>query len=669
MKKIVCSGDRLPRFSRRRAASCRILLGALIGLVGLAVTCEAAIPAPEKLLPEDTLIVVTVPDLANARLAWQQLPQGQLWTDPAVRAFKENFLTKWNENLVKPLERELKVSIGDYTSLLQGQLTFALTQNGWQGGGAPLPGILLLLDTKDKSAQLKTNLSELRKRWTEAGKGVRTEKIRDVEFAVLTISSNDLPKTLQKFLSKPSSPTDEAGDDTPTKPALTKTELLIGQVDSLLIIGNSSKAVEKIVARLTGGTLPALADVPAYQVNHAALFRDAPAYAWVNARAFLDIWLRNAREKQDNDEAPNPFDIKPEKIITAVGLSGLKTIAASFRNSRDGELFQVFVGVPESSRQGVFKILCGQAKDLNPPPFVPADAIKFQRWRIDGQTAWATIEKMLGDISPQWLSGVNFLLQTANTAGKDKDPGFDVRKNLIGNLGDDIILYEKASRDAMPGQSGPSLVLIGSPNPEQLASALKSVLIFFGQQPGTPPDEREFLGRKVFSVPLGTMALPIGGAGASSAPRTLHYAASGGYVALSSDVSLLEEYLRNCDTQGKSLRETPGLTEALQRVTGPGASWFGYENQSESMRATLEALRKMGVATNSGSGPTAALLPAALGNSVGFQQWLDFSLLPPFERISKYFSFNVYGSSANAEGLSFKLFVPAPAGLKSSENK
>src|SRR5438270_250468 len=81
-----------------------------------------------------------------------------------------------------PLERELEVKLDDYASLPQGQVTFAVTQNGWQGKPDQPLGMLMLLDAKGKSAQLKTNLAELRKKWMDAGKNIRSEKIRSFEF-------------------------------------------------------------------------------------------------------------------------------------------------------------------------------------------------------------------------------------------------------------------------------------------------------------------------------------------------------------------------------------------------------------------------------------------------------------------------------------------------------
>jgi hypothetical protein len=640
----------------------------VFAIVALTFRGHSAIPTPERLLPDDTLLLITAPDFARLRTAWEKLPQKQLWNDPAMKPFRDSFVTKWNEQFVKPLERELDIKCEDYTSLLQGQLTFAITQNSAPGEDQPA-GMLLLLDTKDKSGQLKKNLSALRKKWVDAGKPLKTTKIREFEFTILPVSSNDFPKTIRKFFPK-SSETHELGEENNAKAAEQKDELVIGQVESLLVISSSSAAAEKVVARVTGGAVPPLADAAAYQADHAALFRDAPLYGWINLKAIIDMLTRRLAEKKENTEAPNPFDVKPDKILGAMGLSGLKTLAFNFRQSNEGSMFQLFLGVPESARKGVFRILAGEPRESRPPAFVPAEVVKFQRWRIDGQKTWETLQKMLNEISPQWLSGINFLLDTANTAAKEKDPGFDIKKNLIGNLGDDVIRYEKAPTGKSPAQlnSPPSLFLLGSPNPEVLAAGLKSVLIFANQQPGSAPEEREFLGRKIYSVSLKSMMIPLGAGAGPAVPSTLTYAASGGYVAFSSDPGMVEEYLRSSEGQRSSLRELAGLTDAAQKVAGPDSSLFGYENQVETTRATLEALRKNAAPGGpSASSAAASLLQSGLnvpGTVQGFKDLMDFSLLPSFDTIAKYFHFSVYGGSANVDGLSYKLFVPVPPGLK-----
>jgi len=356
-------------------------------------------------------------------------------------------------------------------------------------------------------------------------------------------------------------------------------------------------------------------------------------------------------------------------VLRAFGLNGLRTLAFTFQPSREGSLLQFFAGAPESTRQGLLKILAGEPREARPPAFVPADAVKFQRWRIDGQKTWQTLQRMISDISPQWLNGINFLIDTANTAAKEKDPGFDLKKNLIGNLGDDLITYEKAPRgdSAAERRSPPSLFLLGSPNAESLAASLKSVLVYASQQPGATPEEREFLGRKIYSVSLKGMMMPFGAAAAPASPRTLSYAASGGYVAFSSDPSMVEEYLRSSEGVRNTLRERSGLADAAQKVSGPGSSLFGYENQVETTRSFVESLRKNSGSSGAASGPAANLVQGALNVPATIQNLkglMDFSLLPPFDSIAKYFSFSVYGGSATADGLTLKLFSPAPPGIK-----
>src|SRR5438477_12577631 len=104
-----------------RAVNCVSLLVFSV----LAWTGWSAVPAPEKLLPDDTLLVLTAPDFAKLRASWEQMPLSQLWADPAMKSFRDDFVKKWKEEFIQPLERELDIKVSDYTSLVQGQITFA----------------------------------------------------------------------------------------------------------------------------------------------------------------------------------------------------------------------------------------------------------------------------------------------------------------------------------------------------------------------------------------------------------------------------------------------------------------------------------------------------------------------------------------------------------------
>jgi hypothetical protein len=173
--------------------------------------------------------------------------------------------------------------------------------------------------------------------------------------------------------------------------------------------------------------------------------------------------------------------------------------------------------------------------------------------------------------------------------------------------------------------------------------------------------EREFLGRKIYSLSLPPTPKPDG---SGTIERSLSYTASGGYVAFSTDDAILETYLRSSENTGKTLRETAGLAEAAEKIGGMNTGLFGYENSSETVRVMLETLK------NDSGILEKMLAMTPLGPKIGgkdgsgLKGWLDFSLLPSFDKITKYFHFTVYTGSVAADGLSYKIFSPTPPLLK-----
>lgn len=625
-------------------------LAAFAATLTFTSSLRAAIPPAESLLPADTLFVVTAPDCQGLRAAMNHSPQWLLWSDPAMKPFRDKFMSKWNEAFVGPLERDLGVKISDFADLPQGQFTFAITQNGWDGTRDQPPGIILLLDAKDKSGLLKTNLAALQKKWSEAGKPIRTETLRDIKFSVVPLSSNDVPAALAGLFPK-RQPVTELGKE-PAKPAPAG-EIVIGQFESLLIVGNSLKALEPIAAHLTGGAMPALGDNAIFAADKTRQFRDGPLYyGWFNAKTFFNV-LAGLPPPEANPAAPTAVPQMPwDKVLAASGALGLKSASFAARESHDGSQVDFNLSVPEADRAGLFKMIATAAKDASAPLFVPADAVKFWRWRLDGQKDWATLTAMLQKISPAAMSAINGAIAMANAGAQQKDPSFDLRKNLIGNLGDDVINYQRpaAGSSAATVTDAPTLVLFAAANPEQTVLAIKTVAaLMYGQSSAAEP--RDFLGKKIYSIPMAPQRTP----GAAPVARALYCTTSSGYIAMSTDSGIVENYLRNAGTPPKPLREIAGLAEAAQHIGGTGNGLFGYQNQREVMRTAFTQLK-----TQSAAASLAAMsaLPPAM------RDWMDFSLLPDYDQVAKYFFFSVFNGTTTADGIYFKAFGPRPPGLK-----
>jgi hypothetical protein len=612
----------------------------LLVLGGFCLGTRAAVLPAEKLLPKDTALVVTTPDCAAGWTLLTNTPYSRMWQDPALKPFKDKFMEKFTSEVVKPLERSLNVQFSSYSGLAQGQATLAMIPVSQPEQPDKHFAWILLLDTKDQAARLRSNLAEIRQKWANAGKPMKSHQIRDIDFTTLVLSASDL--SLSKILKSKDAPApDNSGEPVSTN----KTELTFGQADSLLLVSDSPALIEKILSRQAGGLVPALEENPAFQTDFAARLHDAPLYVWANVKEAMDI-LTKLGDDNGDDAA------KPNVLLTATGLSGLTSASLTYRSTPEGLSVQFFVGVPEGKRTGVIKALVAEAHDSNPPGFVPADAAKFWRWRLGIPHAWQQIESVANDIDPRYGSAINFVLQNA---GKDKDPNYDLKSQLLGNIGNDIIHYEKAPRGATLAEinSAPSIYLIGSPDPEKLANAIKIGLSIMGTT-----KDRDFLGRKIY-----TLNQPQ--APGNAPARALSFAGSGGYVALSTDTAMLEEYLRSADNKGKPLSETPGLSEAAQKVGGMGSGLFGFEDQSQTTKVMVEALRSHPISLQDILGSSTTLGPLNAADSAAkLRDWTDFSLLPPFDAISKYFYFTVFSGSFGPDGFTMNFFSPTPPKLR-----
>jgi hypothetical protein len=622
-----------------------------------AAVCSAATPPAEKLLPQNTLAVLTVPDGAKLRSFYTSSPQWQMWQDPAMRPFKEKFAAKFKSDVSDPLAKQYGVNVAEYADLAQGQITLAWVSGDPAQGAIAKPVFLLLIDTKDRAKDLRDKLAGLKKKWADANTPVKTEQIRGVEFNTITVGLEELLKLVSAAKTSAGAPAQKPDDDAshPDKPkAGGKFEILFGQSDSLLIVGNSSDEIGKVLTRQSGGSVPGLDEDQDFQSAQNTAFRDAPLYFWLNLKPLVQEIYHKVSSQQLAQAGPggqaNPAAPDPEKILSALGLKGLKSFRVSMKDGGNGKLLSAGVSVEPSGPQGLFKLFAADPKESRPPDFVPADVETFFRYRLDLQKTWNGLEKLLREVYPPFSGALDLVF---STAGKDKDKDYDLRKELIGNLGDDLITFQTASKTgSTPDAAAPSIaLLISSPNGEKLLQAVRTAM---GLMSPVELKEREFLGRKVYSP----------AAGASQPGPGMNLAASAGYLAFSTTPELVEGFIRSSDTPRKSLREVPGLNDAADKVGGMQTGLFGYDNQIESLRASWDAMRKNPDAISTalaGQLQMAALLGINLEKS---REWVDFSLLPPFDSVSPYLTYSVYAASFAPDGVTMKVFYPDPPGVK-----
>ncbi|MCP5523170.1 MAG: hypothetical protein H7A46_16665 [Verrucomicrobiales bacterium] len=596
------------------------LLCALASLA-FAFPATAAVPSAEQLLPEDTIAVLSAPDLSHLGNITKGSAMGRLWNDDALAPFREKLLKKLDEDVLQKLKQEAGIDLEEYAGLLQGQVTLAVTLNGWTGGESPVPGVLLIADTGSKADQLRTKLTEVRDKIRESGETLRTEEVRGTEFSLLQPPAGGPPVAIR-----------------------------FGQAGSLLLVSLNANPsdLDQVLARLGGGSSPCLADEAAFRQDQGMVFRDALAFGWVHTAPLIEILMQKLAEESANQEGFGP---KPDMIVKALGLTGLQTLAIGTTSDATGEKAHLFMGVPESQRSGLLAIPAAVQGDASPPAFISAEVAGFTRTRLSGAKLWESIEGIANGIMP---GALDFGIAQFESGIKESNPDFNLRRDIIGNLGDDLVSWQNAPRENTVEGLGaqPSITLLGSPNPSRLLDSLKTVVTTAIQ---LPFEDREFLGRKIYDLTIPFAQGPDG-------PMTLSLCASGSYLAIGMDKGLMEEYLRSADSGAKPLAARAGLTQAAEAVGGMRTGLFGYQNDSMLMRAVIETLRTEG---NDFLNLFAGEIPVDTSEARAvIGDWLDFSLLPSYDRVAKYFDLTVFSGQAGSAGYSLKFFTPMPSGLR-----
>jgi hypothetical protein len=600
--------------------------------LSLGVASAAAVPAPERLLPADTLLLATMPNWEAAATGWEQQPMNQFWNDPAMGPFRTKLTETLRRELLAPFEKEVGVRLGEVTGLLRGQLTVALVQNGWPERSGSQPALLVLADTGDRAERMGELLGGWRAKLEQADVPVRGLRIGDREFFAARLMDGSAGGV-----------TEAVGQ--------TALEVIIGRSGSLFVLSTEPGVIEQVLARQTGESTAgaALGDSEPFRQDFQAGLRGAHGYGWVHLRPALNYVRRLARAQEASGEGLMAM-LQPTKLMAAAGIDGLTSFGFGAEFAADGSRLDLLVGLPEAERTGLMKLMVPVAKDASPPAFVPADVARFQRMRIDLPGAWKTLEDLVFTVLPTARDIVDMMFFSV---GKDQDPNFDLRRELFGNLGDDVIVIERAPAEQTLASltSPPTLILLGSSAADRVAVALKAVAALL-PPPLNQLDERVVDGRRFYALRLPEV-------GPEPAP-TLGFVGVDGYLAISMESDLLQDFARGQLAEGDRLRDVPGLKEATTRVGGASNGLFGFENDRVNMRTTLEALRNDAglIEQMLSMTPFGEHLDGSEGRRMS--DYVDFSLLPSFDRIERHFDFSVFGVAVRPGGVSYRLFTPPP---------
>lgn len=613
-----------------------------------------SLPMAPAWLPAETVAWVTIPDARQFRQTWNRLSLIRLWADPAMTPFREHFLRAWREAVLRPIEQRWAISWTELAEWLQGQWTLAWVDGSAVNGGPP-GGVVMGLEVGDRREQVRTNLAALQQRWVAAGRSVRTEMVRGIPCLVLLLPGGGWTEAVSAALhDRAELPPAEPSSAAPSHSAKAQKpfELAMGLHGGVLWMCDDLSLLERILAGMDGSQVPSLKESGRLEPGDLDALRGSMVFG-----ALFPDRLPGLAEREAGAAAREGDGFGWAHLLRAAGLSEAKLVTFRVVGSGAGLRCEVTLHVPQEKRQGLVRVLDFEPLDALPPAWVPAGVLRFYRVRLNGPQGWQRMEEFLAQLSPAWKRTWDFLVGTAQQAGRQQDPGFDVRREVVEKLGDDWVYWQVTPREqGWDGlEQAPSLLLVGSGHSEALAASLAKVLAGAALR-SEAMTEREFLGRKLYSVVLPWAVRSADPSGA--APR-LHFGASERYVGFAFEPGLLEDWLRSLDTSGASAAWQGGWREALAEIRG-GRGCVGYEDYAAVLQHVLQAARADPENLHQ------ALIPGPLGFRIHLhsdperlRRWVDPQALPPWEAVARYVGFGLLSTERDADRIRWTFLMSA----------
>lgn len=579
------------------------------------------LPATARLIPPETVLLVNVDDFSRLRAQFEKTNLYKLYKDPAMSAFVEDFKTKWRQKTQK-VDNELFRTIVGADVFPQGRAAVALVFDE-QSKEANEPPALFITQWGENTSKIKEAVGKMAKKAVEGGSHQKTEDYRGV--SIKTIINNDSSMLNYCFI-----------DD-----------CLIGSVNL--------DVVKFVIAHIKGATSPTLADDADYTavIKATGPYHDIDFY--VNIRQIVKtIIAEDSTGKARTTMANLGLD-----NVTSLGCS-LGPARYPGGSSRGKALLKI-----NGAKKGICKMLETESAVIRAPRFIPASAYSVSFFNLNIKKAYNELYNILYSSAPIIAAAMNLQLLPPSPDGQ---PGLQLKSNIIDHLGSQIIIAQSTSKPfstgSAPTESLFALAVVNHRALEKSLSLLHSKII----APSNPEASRELLGHTIYLVGLPglpffpTGKTPMQGPAELGLPQMpkLAFTITDTHLIFGVE-STVEQAIRTLSgTKDVSVRSAKWFTSAKDLAMPSVVGLACLQDNVASGELFWWMMKEGKKALWSSAVP--AVGPASIKFSPqGFSELVDFSLLPRFDAVRKYFGSSAFYGISRPDGFFFEFRDLNPA--------
>jgi len=610
---------------------------ALMLLLTTASVSAIELPKTAKLVPPETIVLA---DINNFNQLWAQIEKTnfyQLYKDPAMAKFIDNFKTKWREKK-QETERELIRMIGDAGVLPQGRVAVALVFDK-QMPDANEPPVLAVAQWGDKIDKVKELADKIVRKALEEGARRQTDDYRSVE--IITIEKQP-PEALSYCF-----------------------------IDDCLIASTSPNVLKFVIAQVKGAGSTTLADDRDYVAAGKAI---DPSSA-----GRIDLYV-NIKEAVRIELAEDTSG-KAKAMIDNLGLNNVTSFGCSIEpaGGPGGSILAKAILKIDGAKAGICKMLEIESGPIRTPRFIDASACAVSIANLNIKKAFDELANILTRFSPQMAA---ILYMPVLPPGPNGEPGLQLKADIIDHLGSQIILaqsIEKPQPDRAAARtpekelpiSTRSVVAIAIENRaalEKSLSMIHSTMI----APNNPDARREILGHTIYSVDLSGLLPMLGGPPARKpmqapagpdAPMIppSAFTVTDTHLIFASEFSVEQAIRSLASNQAETISSAKWFNKAKSSIPST-VGMAGLQDNAASSELLWSTLRQS-VKPDKATGDdkpneiTVGLTSQSLFPQIMFTRsdgMIDFSLLPEYDVVKKYFGIYAFYGISRQDGFFFE---------------
>ncbi len=532
----------------------------------------------ERRLPQGTTVFFSVPNAVEAYQQFQKTSYGRLLQDKALQPVREEIEEWWSE-VSQDAQKELGLPPSELLKLLHGEIAMAVVQPP----GKDL-GVVMLMDFGDHRETLD-KLIEKAEAAIEDEDGERSvETLHDTEVTVFSF-------------------VDEDADEDAEEDAEPST-LVYCIKDQYLVASSSLDIVDEVLGRWDGELDGSFADDDTYsrlmekcQAGESA----NPQARWYIAP--IDLF-RSIASIPEANSGPVPLSMVMG-FLPVLGIDKLQAVGgtASMMTDEYDMITRTYLALDQPI-SGVLKIFEFPAIDQQPPRWVPASASAYSSINWDIKGAYKAVETLVDFFQPPGTLG-NLVDQLAK-----QGPMIHIKDDIIDSLTGRIQVLGEVRENLEVSESPvqPMAFALELSNEDGMKDVLTRVAAALADN----VESREFQDVTIYEAEMPDFQ------GTGGDPQKMGVAIARGQLFFSTDVQLLESYLRD-DGGGEPLANSADYQRVASHFPNQ-TSIISFGKAADQMRPYYEMIRS-----------------GWIGDQI---EDVDLSKLPEFEEISHYFGLN-----------------------------